>query len=241
MLPNHQALLRETALSKLGIQLSDIQIEQFSTYADLLIDWNEKVNLTSITDPQEIVIKHFLDSLTIGEFIQGQGHRLADIGTGAGFPGVPLKILNPEIDLYLVDSLAKRLDFLKVVIGSLGLGGVTTVHSRAEDFGRDLQYRDRFDRVTSRAVARLPILLEYAIPLLKKGGLFLAAKGTLVDSEILESTKALEILGAHVKDVARFNLGLEAEHRAIVVIEKISQTPNAYPRKAGIPSKKPLI
>jgi 16S rRNA (guanine527-N7)-methyltransferase len=239
MLPDYEPFLYNTALSKLGIQLSDKQIEQFSVYADLLIEWNEKVNLTSITDPEEIVVKHFIDSLTLNEFVQGQS--LADIGTGAGFPGVPLKILRPELEIYLVDSLAKRLDFLKVVIDSLNLKGVETVHSRAEDFGRNSKYRDRFDRVTSRAVARLPILLEYAVPILKCNGYFLAAKGSLADEEVNESQKALKILGAEIKNIARFNLGQEAENRAIVVIEKMTQTPKEYPRKAGTPSKKPLI
>lgn len=239
MLSNHKDLLRETALGKLGIQLNDTQIEQFSIYADLLVEWNEKVNLTRITDPQEIVIKHFVDSLTLGQFVQG--HRLADIGTGAGFPGIPLKILQPEIQLFLVDSLAKRLDFLKVVIEHLGLREVEIVHSRAEDFGLNPNYRESFDRITSRAVARLPVLLEYAVPLLKKKGIFLAAKGSQVDDEVSESKKALEVLGAKVNGIARFTLGTEAEHRAIVIIEKIAQTPKAYPRKAGTPAKQPLI
>ncbi len=239
MLPKHKELLREMALSKLGIQLNDSQVNQFSIYADLLVEWNEKVNLTSITDPQEIVIKHFIDSLTLGQFVQA--HKLADIGTGAGFPGIPLKILHPELQLFLVDSLAKRLDFLKVVVDQLGLRQVETVHSRAEDFARDSRYRESFDRVTSRAVARLPVLLEYAIPLLKKKGLFLAAKGSQVDEEVKESRKALEALGGKINGIERFNLGTEAEHRAIVIVEKVKVTPKTYPRKAGTPAKNPLI
>lgn len=239
MLSSHKELLRLTALEKLGIQLNSTQIEQFSFYADLLVEWNEKVNLTSITDPQEIVIKHFIDSLTLGQFVKG--HRLADIGTGAGFPGIPLKILQPEIQLFLVDSLAKRLDFLEVVIDQLGLREVETVHSRAEDFGRNPKYRESFDRITSRAVARLPVLLEYAVPLLKENGLFLAAKGSQVDDEVTESKKALKVLGAKINGISRFTLGTEAEHRAVVIIEKIAQTPKAYPRKAGTPAKEPLI
>lgn len=239
MLPNHKELLREMALAKLGITLNDTQVEQFSIYADLLVEWNERVNLTSITDPQEIVIKHFIDSLTLGKFMEA--HKLADIGTGAGFPGIPLKILHTELHLFLVDSLAKRLDFLKVVIEQLGLKGVETVHSRAEDFARDSHYRESFDRVTSRAVARLPVLLEYAVPLLKKKGLFLAAKGSQVDDEVRESKKALEVLGGKINRIERFNLGTEAEHRAIVIVEKVKETPKAYPRKAGTPVKNPLI
>jgi 16S rRNA (guanine527-N7)-methyltransferase len=239
MLSNYKELLREMALVKLGIKLDDTQVEQFSIYADLLIEWNERVNLTSITDPQEIVIKHFIDSLTLGQYMKA--HKLADIGTGAGFPGIPLKILHPELHVFLVDSLAKRLDFLKVVIDQLGLHQVETIHSRAEDFGRDSKYRESFDRVTSRAVARLPVLLEYAVPLLKKNGIFLAAKGTQVDDEVRESKKALEALGGKINGVERFNLGTEAEHRAIVIVEKVKETPKAYPRKAGTPAKKPLI
>lgn len=239
MQSEHKELLRTAALEKLEIELSDTQIEQFSTYTDLLLEWNEKVNLTSIVDPQEIVIKHFLDSLTLGKFVQGG--RLADIGTGAGFPGIPLKILHPGLELYLVDSLAKRLDFLNMVIETLSLDLVQTVHARAEDFARDIKYRESFDCVTSRAVARLPILLEYAVPLLKVNAHFLAAKGSQVDEEVNESAKALGVLGAEIKEIARFTLGAEAEHRAIVIVEKTSNTPKEYPRKAGTPAKKPLI
>lgn len=239
MLPEHRVLLEELAHSNLDIELNNLQLDQFMMYSNLLLEWNEKFNLTSITDPEEIVIKHFLDSLTLGKLIQG--NRLADIGTGAGFPGVPLKILFPQLQLFLVDSLAKRLDFLKVVCENLGLKQVEVVHSRAEDFGRDPKYRETFDTVTSRAVARLPVLLEYALPLLKRGGHFLAAKGSMADEEVAESVKALQLLGGKIDKVVRFNLGSEAEHRAIVDIQKISITPKAYPRKAGTPAKKPLI
>lgn len=239
MQPEHKELLRRLTFEKLGIQLSPEQVDQFSNYANLLVEWNEKVNLTSITDPEEIVLKHFLDSLTLVPLIQGR--NMADIGTGAGFPGIPLKILLPQVKVYLVDSLAKRLDFLKVVIRDLKLAEVETIHSRAEDFARGPLYRESFDCVTSRAVARLPVLLEYAVPLLKKGGLFLAAKGSQVDEEVEESAKALQILGAEIKEIMRFSLGEEAEHRAIIVVEKTSPTPKVYPRKAGTPAKKPLM
>lgn len=239
MLSEHQELLRSMAHDKLNIELSPSQIEQFSTYADLLLEWNEKVNLTSIVDPQEVVIKHFVDSLTLGEFVQGSS--LADIGTGAGFPGIPLKILYPELELYLVDSLAKRLDFLKMVISTLQFKSAQTVHSRAEDFARDPKYRENFDCVTSRAVARLPVLLEYAVPLLKVNGHFLAAKGSQVDDEVKESEQALKVLGAKITGIKRFTLGAEAEHRAVVIVEKTTITPKEYPRKAGTPAKKPLI
>lgn len=235
----HIEKFRILASDKLGLELSSEQLEQFSLYGDLLVEWNQKVNLTNITDPEGIIIKHFIDSLTLARYVNGT--RLADIGTGAGFPGVPLKILLPEINVFLVDSLAKRLEFLKVVIDQLNLKGIGTVHSRAEDLGKNRQYRESFDCVTSRAVARLPILLEYAVPLLKVGGIFLAAKGYQVEEEITDSKKALQLLGAEIKDTHFFSLGAEAEHRAIVVVEKISTTPPTYPRKAGTPSKKPLV
>lgn len=235
----HKELLRSLAFEKIGLQLSDEQVEQFAIYANLLVEWNEKVNLTSITNSEEIVLKHFVDSLSLVPLIQG--NRLADIGTGAGFPGIPIKIFLPQVKVYLVDSLAKRLEFLKVVIQELKLVEVETIHSRAEDFARDSLFRESFDCVTSRAVARLPVLLEYAVPLLKKEGLFLAAKGSQTDEEVKESTKALQVLGAEVKKIMRFKLGEEAEHRAIIVVKKIAQTPKAYPRKAGTPAKKPIV
>jgi 16S rRNA (guanine527-N7)-methyltransferase len=239
MLPEHRLMLRDLAKSRLEIELNDLQVDQFSTYSDLLIEWNEKFNLTSITDPADIIVKHFLDSLALKKHIHGE--KIADIGTGAGFPGIPLKIFYPNLQLFLVDSLAKRLEFLNVVCDCLGFKKVETVHARAEDLGRDPKYRETFDTVTSRAVARLPVLLEYALPLLKRGGHFIAAKGSLADEEIAESGKALTVLGGKVYKVARFNLGSEAEHRSIVDIEKVSNTPKSYPRKAGTPAKQPLI
>lgn len=235
----HLEILRLLASEKLGLELSPRQLEQFSLYGDLLVEWNKKVNLTNITDPEGIILKHFLDSLTLTKYLQGSS--LVDIGTGAGFPGIPLKIYFPEMEVRLVDSLAKRLDFLKVVIDQLNLQGIDTIHSRAEDLGRSPQYREKFDYVTSRAVARLPILLEYTVPLLKIGGTFLAAKGSQVEEEIEESTKALQVLGARIRDTEFLSLGPEAEHRAIVIVEKTRSTPATYPRKAGVPSKKPLI
>ncbi|NMA68139.1 MAG: 16S rRNA (guanine(527)-N(7))-methyltransferase RsmG [Desulfitobacterium sp.] len=235
----HVEMLRLLALERLGLELSPKQLEQFSLYGDLLVEWNKKVNLTNITDPEGIILKHFLDSLTLTKYLQG--NKLVDIGTGAGFPGIPLKIFLPDVEILLVDSLAKRLDFLQVVISELNLQKIETIHSRAEDLGRNPQYREKFDCVTSRAVARLPVLLEYTVPLLKVGGIFLAAKGAQVEEEIEESNKALQLLGAKIKETHFLNLGPEAEHRAIVIVEKTRSTPSTYPRKAGTPSKKPLI
>jgi 16S rRNA (guanine527-N7)-methyltransferase len=238
MLPEQLALFRKLVVSKIGIKIEDNQLNQFSLYGELLVEWNEKINLTSITDPEEIMVKHFLDSLTLAQWVQG--NDVADIGTGAGFPGVPLKIILPNKNFSLVDSLAKRLDFLQELILKLGLNKVNTIHARAEDFGRDTQFRGQYDTVVSRAVARLPVLLEYAIPVLKVGGVFLAAKGSQAEEEIKESGNALTILGARIKDIKKFNLGEGAEHRSIVIIEKIKETPRQYPRKAGTPSRKPL-
>lgn len=170
MLPEHLSSFKELVSTKIGINLTEIQLMQFSLYGDLLVEWNEKMNLTSIIDPEEIMVKHFLDSLTLTQWVQG--NMVADIGTGAGFPGIPLKIIFPDKFFSLVDSLAKRLDFLQEVILKLGLEQVEPIHARAEDFGSDTQYRGQYDTVVSRAVARLPVLLEYAIPALRVGGVF---------------------------------------------------------------------
>lgn len=238
MLPEHLRFFSNLVTTKLEITLSDIQLHQFSLYADLLIEWNQKINLTSIVEPEEIVVKHFLDSLTLVKCVKGE--QIADIGTGAGFPGVPLKIFYPDKTFYLIDSLAKRLDFLNDIIQKLDLNKVETVHSRAEDIGRNNQFRSSFDTVVSRAVAKLPVLLEYAIPLLKVGGVFLAAKGSQGEEEIAEAENALLLLGAVIKDIQNFNLGSGAEHRSIIIVEKVKDTPSIYPRKAGTPAKKPL-
>lgn len=238
VIAEHLSAFRELVSTIIGIKLSDTQLEQFSLYGDLLVEWNEKMNLTSITDPQEIIVKHFLDSLTLTPWVQGD--KVVDIGTGAGFPGVPLKIFYKDKSFTLVDSLAKRLDFLQAVIMKLNLDCVMTIHTRAEDFGRNPQYRGQFDTVVSRAVARLPVLLEYALPVLNVGGVFLAAKGSQAEDEVKESANALAVLGAQVVDIKKFNLGEEAEHRSIIIIKKIKETPRQYPRKAGTPAKSSL-
>jgi len=231
--------LAEQMHNILGLELSSRQIDQFCLYGDLLLEWNQKMNLTSITDPEEIILKHFVDSLALGKF--AHAGRLADIGTGAGFPGIPLKILNPGLELYLVDSLAKRLEFLKLVTAELDLAGVENIHARAEDMGRDARYRANFDIVTSRAVARLPVLLEYAIPLLKVGGQFLAAKGLRVEEEVREAERALDLLGCELVRIESYALGEGAEHRATVIVKKLRSTSKEYPRRAGTPAKTPLL
>ena len=230
--------IREWSLEKVGITLSDKQVAQFCIYGDLLLEWNQKMNLTSIVDPSEVILKHFVDSLTPNQHLRGT--RLVDIGTGAGFPGIPLKIVQPSLQIVLVDSLNKRLDFLREVVLKLDLSEVDIIHARAEELGRDSNYRAGFDIVISRAVARLPVLLEYAIPLLKVNGIFIAMKGSQVDDELTEAKGALVELGARIESIEKFSLGSEAVHRSIVIIQKCAVTSKEYPRKPGIPSKIPL-
>ncbi len=239
MFKEYSSLLKELTYKHVGCELTELQIIQFCQFGDLLLEWNQKLNLTRITDPQEVILKHFVDSMIFSRFTQG--FTFADLGTGAGFPGIPLKIIRPELKITLVDSLKKRLDFLDTVIDSIGLIRINTVHARAEDFGRDAGYRGYFDTVGSRAVARLPILLEYALPVLKVEGLFLAAKGLQADHELAESQNALKILGGKANGIEHFNLGEVAEHRAVILIKKVKKTPSLYPRKAGTPTKNPIL
>lgn len=238
MFRDHASLIQLLTKQHIGSHLSDIQVTQLCNFGDLLLDWNQRLNLTRITDPHEVILKHFIDSMVLGKFISGV--TFADLGTGAGFPGIPLKILRPDLDIVLMDSLKKRLDFLDVVIKTLELKGIKTVHARVEDFGRDIHYRRHFDTVSSRAVARLPVLLEYALPVLKVNGLLLAPKGSQYETEVAESTKALLLLGGSVEGIEHFSLGEGADHRAIIRIRKVKETPSEYPRQAGTPSRVPI-
>jgi 16S rRNA (guanine527-N7)-methyltransferase len=232
------ARIKEWTAEKVGIELTAEQVAQFCLYGDLLLEWNQKMNLTSIVDPAEIILKHFIDSLTVKDYLRGK--KLADIGTGAGFPGIPLKIAQPDLQLFLIDSLRKRLDFLREVVLKLGLEEVEIIHARAEELGRNRKYRAGFEIATSRAVARLPVLLEYAIPLLQVNGLFIAMKGSQADVEIAEARKALLQLHAEVETVKKISLGPEAEYRTLIVIRKVAPTPEKYPRRPGIQVKNPL-
>jgi len=238
MFNQYGSLIRQLTSQHIGSNLTDLQVTQLCEFGDLLLDWNQRLNLTRITDPHEVILKHFIDSMVLVNFISGV--TFADLGTGAGFPGVPLKILRPDLDIVLMDSLKKKLVFLDVVINTLKLKGIKTVHARVEDFGRDIHYRGYFDTVSSRAVARLPVLLEYALPVLKVNGLFLAPKGPQFEAELEESKKALLILGGTVEGIERFSLGEGAEHRAVIRIRKVKATPSQYPRQAGTPSKSPI-
>lgn len=228
-------------LDTLGIHLSDIQQEQFDRYYELLIEWNRVMNLTGITAYEEVNLKHFTDSLTIVRINDMKNvFTLIDIGTGAGFPGIPIKIAFPHIKVVLLDSLNKRIKFLNEVVEKLNLDNVETLHGRAEDYAKKAEYREQFDMCVSRAVANLSTLGEYCIPFVKKGGCFVSYKSADSDEEINQSEKAISILGGKISKIDKFMLPGSDMGRALVVIEKDKNTPQKYPRKAGVPSKEPL-
>ena len=224
---------------QLNIHLDDKQISQLEQYARLLVEWNEKINLTAITDDAGIATKHFLDSLTAIHtgYVKG---RVIDVGTGAGFPGLVLKIAKPEIELTLLDSLNKRVNFLKTVCGEVGINDIELVHARAEDGGKNRMYRGQFDTVVSRAVANLTILSEWCIPFLKRGGYFLALKGPLADDEVKNAKRAVKILGGVIEDIFEVKIPFTQLNHKIIIIKKVGQTPLKYPRKAGIATKTPI-
>lgn len=224
---------------KIKIEFNDKQIKQFYTYMNLLLEWNEKINLTAIIEPKDIILKHFIDSITINKYIK-EDSKLADIGTGAGFPGIPLKIIRPDLNITLVDSLNKRIKFLDEVISQLELKNIYTVHSRVEDFGNNKKYRESFDYVTARAVANLSVLSEYLIPLVKINGNCICMKGSEVSEEINSSKNAINVLGGKIIIIDEFKLVGSEFNRNVIVINKCKNTPNKYPRKAGIPAKEPL-
>ncbi len=226
-------------LGKLNISLSEMQINQFIRFYEMLIEKNKVMNLTAITEFDEVIDKHFLDSLNLFRLIDlNSEKRILDLGTGAGFPGIPLKIAFPKIKITLVDSLNKRVMFLKDVVNQLGLEDVECVHARAEDLAKNKEYREEYDICVSRAVANLSTLSEYCIPFVKVGGNFISYKSGDCDEEINSSKAAIKKLGARISKVENFEI--KDMGRSFVVIDKISSTPNKYPRKAGLPSKEPL-
>lgn len=228
-------------LEKKGITLNDTQLKQFDTYFNLLVEWNEKINLTAITAKNDVYLKHFYDSISASFYYDfNQELSLCDIGAGAGFPSIPLKICFPQLKITIVDSLKKRITFLETLVANLGLTNVNLVHSRAEDFGQNKLYRESFDLVTARAVARTSVLSEYCLPACKLNGVFIALKGTNVDQELLDAKKAFNILGAELVDSITFTLPIEESERSILLIKKIKLSPQKYPRKAGVPTKNPL-
>lgn len=223
-----------------GFNFSEVQLQQFSVYYEMLIETNKVMNLTAITQPEEVAVKHMIDSLLAYEPVMKEGKVLADIGTGAGFPGVPLKIYCPELKVVLIDSLGKRLKFLEQVIEKLQLKNISCEHARAEDAGRNKKHREVYDIVTARAVARLSVLAEYCLPLVKKDGMFIALKGSKYAEEIAEAQEAVKILGGRLLSSEPVRLPGLDDGRAIIRIKKIRNTPAQYPRKAGTPDKQPL-
>ena len=227
-------------LKKINLKIEKEEIKKFYEYMKILIEWNEKINLTAIKDEKEIIIKHFIDSLTINKYI-GNAESMVDVGTGAGFPGIPIKIVNKNLKVILVDSLNKRINFLNEVIEKLDLQNIKTVHARAEDLGKDKQYRESFDVVTSRAVANMTVLTEYLLPLTKIGGSCICMKGAEIEDELENAKYAIKLLGGKVDKVEKIEISDEHMGRNIILIKKQENTPNQYPRKAGIPLKKPLL
>lgn len=227
------------SLDVINIKLNEKQIKQFYDYMNLLIEWNKKINLTAIIEPKEIILKHFVDSLTVSKYINEKS-TLIDVGTGAGFPGIPLKILRNDIKITLVDSLNKRIKFLDEVIKKLNLDNIKTVHGRAEEIGRNKEYREKFDYATSRAVANISTLSEYLIPLIKNNGQCIYMKGTDLDEELEKGKKAISVLGGNIVNKEEFELPYSDIKRTIIIIEKVKNTPTKYPRKAGTPSKEPI-
>ena len=226
-------------LKEINIELKKEQTEKFYKYMNLLLEWNEKINLTAITEPEEVILKHFVDSLTISKYIE-KGSKLVDMGTGAGFPGIPLKILREDIEITLADSLNKRINFLNEVIKELNLKNIQTVHTRAEEFGKNKKYRESFDIATSRAVANLSTLSEYLIPLVKPNGKVICMKGSEVKEEVEMAKKAIEILGGKIEQKESFNLPNSDMKRNVIIIKKVKNTPAKYPRKPGMPAKEPI-
>ena len=228
-------------LADLGYPLTEHQKKQYERYFELLVEWNEKINLTAITEKDEVYLKHFYDSIApiLQGLIENQPIRLLDIGAGAGFPSLPMKILFPELDVTIIDSLNKRINFLHLLAEELGLNGVHFYHGRAEDFAQDTAFRAQFDIVTARAVARMQVLSELTIPYLKVGGRLLALKASNAPEELEEAKNALNLLFSKVEDNLQYALP-NGDPRYITIVEKKKETPNKYPRKAGMPNKRPL-
>ena len=231
----------ESKLKELDITLNDTQKQQFVKFYELLIKWNQVMNLTGITEYEEVNEKHFIDSLSIVKAVDMDSVvTVIDIGTGAGFPGIPLKIAFPHLKMVLLDSLNKRVQFLNTVIDTLELTDIETIHGRAEDFAKQTQYREQFDLCVSRAVANLATLSEYCIPYVKQEGMFIPYKSGEIEEELQNSKKAVHILGGKIEDVIKFQLPGTEIGRSFVKIRKVRNTSKKYPRKAGLPGKEPI-
>ena len=234
----NRALLRDCC-EQMGVSLGEKETEQFMTYLSLLLEWNEKMNLTAITDPKEIILKHFVDSLTIAKYVE-EGKSIIDMGTGAGFPGIPIKIYRKDVKVVLADSLNKRIKFLDEVIDKLKLENVETIHCRAEELGKNKQYREKFDYATSRAVANLSTLSEYLMPFVKLNGKCIFMKTIEVEEELEKAKKAIKTLGGKIEKVDKFEIPESDLGRSIIIVKKEKITPSKFPRKPGTPAKEPL-
>lgn len=233
--------LFQSGLKNLEIELSDSQIKQFINYYELLVEWNKMMNLTAITKFDEVIQKHFIDSLSIVKAVKlNQSIKIIDIGTGAGFPGIPLKIAFPNLEIVLLDSLNKRINFLNEVINKLDLKNIKAIHGRAEDFSREKEYRESFDLCVSRAVANLATLSEYCMPYVKVKGKFIPYKSGKIEEEVLTAKKAVHVLGGKIEEEVQFSLPNTDIERSFVIISKNQSTPKQYPRKAGMPTKSPI-
>ncbi|MCY3778960.1 MAG: 16S rRNA (guanine(527)-N(7))-methyltransferase RsmG [Chloroflexi bacterium] len=238
----HWRELRVRAKSLLGLELTAKQIEQFSTLTRLLLEWNQRMSLTGITDPSEVAVKHYLDSLTLTRVIpRFEGLRLVDVGTGAGFPGLVIAILFPDTPVTLMDATGKKLRFIEHVGDALGLKNISTLHARAEDAGRHKSHREAYDVVTARAVAPMPALMEYTLPLAKIGGQVIAMRGADAYEETATAAKAIETLGGELFTIEEIQLPTLDNPRYLVVIDKLEATPRRYPRQAGTPTRQPIL
>jgi len=229
---------------KMGININNEQIRKFSRYLELLVQWNQKINLTSLKTPQEIIIKHFLDSIScvkvINKYINTEGISVIDVGTGAGFPGIPIKIICPSIRLFLLEARNKKTIFLEKVTEEINFQKVKILNGRAETFGKSVDYREKYDIVVSRAVAHLNVLTEYCLPLVRVGGLFVAQKGRSYKKETEKSLKTIQVLGGELIGVENVRIPFIDQERHLLLIKKIKGTPSKYPRKEGFPQKRPL-
>lgn len=222
------------------IDVSEKQCKKFFEYMKLLIEWNEKINLTAIVEPGQVITKHFLDSLTILNYIGTKQQKIIDVGTGAGFPGIPIKIMDDLSEITLLDSLNKRIIFLQEVINKNNLKNIRAIHGRAEDFGQDKLYREKYDVCVARAVAPMNILVEYLLPFARVNGICICMKGANIEEELEEAKKAINLLGGKIEKVESFGLSGSEDRRNIIIIRKISKTPKQYPRKAGTAKKYPI-
>ncbi|MFD1850996.1 16S rRNA (guanine(527)-N(7))-methyltransferase RsmG [Oceanobacillus bengalensis] len=231
----------KNALLEKGIELDNKQLEQFSTYYKLLVQWNEKINLTAITNQEDVYLKHFYDSITAAFYYDFSEERtICDVGAGAGFPSIPLKICFPNVKVTIVDSLQKRIGFLNHLANELDLVNVSFYHDRAENFGKNKDFRETFDLVTARAVARMSVLSELCLPLAKKDGVFIAMKGAQAGDELEKAKQGIKLFGGEVEGIHSFTLPKEESERTIIIIHKKKKSPLKYPRKAGVPNKTPI-